>query len=233
VKPGRLCDVLLSTPGVTVLAAQVAGLRRASGSAGWEALDGDGHVLASAPVVVLAAAAGVPGLLARSGLPTIADMGVIAGQISLLPAHALHDGGPRCVVSGEGYLLPAQDGWCVAGSTYVHDTLQAEVSADGHAANVARVQALAPGLMGSLDPASLSGWAGWRAVLPGRLPAIGRWPGAEGLWLATGYASRGLTWSALAGDVIAAALSGEPQPVAADLLAAVSPARLAVVQATV
>lgn len=227
VKPGRLCEVLLSTPGITVQPAQVASLRRTGDGSAWEALALDGRVLASAPVVVLAAAAGVPGLLARSGLPAVVGMGAIAGQISLLPAQALTGGGPRCVVSGEGYLLPAEAGWCVAGSTYVHDAAQAKVTTDGHAANVARVQALVPGLAGNLDPAGLRGWAGWRAVLPGRLPAIGPWPGADGLWLATGYASRGLTWSALAGDVIAAALSGEPQPVAADLLGAVSPARVA------
>ena len=69
----------------------------------------------------------------------------------------------------------------------------------------------------------LPGWAGWRAVLPGRLPAIGPLAHAPGLWLATGYASRGLSWSALGGDLIAAWLCGEPLPLELDLIAQIAP----------
>ncbi|MNV93472.1 bifunctional tRNA (mnm(5)s(2)U34)-methyltransferase/FAD-dependent cmnm(5)s(2)U34 oxidoreductase [compost metagenome] len=69
----------------------------------------------------------------------------------------------------------------------------------------------------------MPGWAGWRAVLPGRLPAVGELSHAPGLWLAVGYASRGLSWSALMGDVIAARLMGEPSPLESDLAQLISP----------
>lgn len=72
-------------------------------------------------------------------------------------------------------------------------------------------------------PDDLAGWAGWRAVLPGRLPAIGAVPDRPGLWMATGYASRGLSWSALAGDLISAALFGEPSPLETGLQHAIAP----------
>ena len=68
-----------------------------------------------------------------------------------------------------------------------------------------------------------AGWSGTRAVIRGRLPAFGPIRHAPGLWLACGYASHGLTWSALAGDVIAAMLEGEPVPLERDLLQAVAP----------
>ena len=38
-----------------------------------------------------------------------------------------------------------------------------------------------------------------------------------GLWMAAGYASRGLSWSALMGDLIGARLMGEPSPLERDL----------------
>ena len=87
----------------------------------------------------------------------------------------------------------------------------------------------AAGLLGAVGPAwnaltpgSLPGWAGWRAVLPGRLPAVGNWP-MPGLWMAAGYASRGLSWSALMGDLIGARLMGEPSPLERDLAGLVTP----------
>ncbi len=73
------------------------------------------------------------------------------------------------------------------------------------------------------DAPVFSGWAGSRAVIRGRLPAFGPLRHAPGLWLACGYASHGLTWSALAGDVIAAMLNTEPVPLERDLLQAVAP----------
>lgn len=76
---------------------------------------------------------------------------------------------------------------------------------------------------GSEAQAVFSGWSGSRAVIRGRLPAFGPVPDKPGLWLACGYASHGLTWSALAGDVIAAMLNAEPVPLEYDLLQAVAP----------
>ncbi|AHG63087.1 FAD-dependent oxidoreductase [Advenella mimigardefordensis] len=73
------------------------------------------------------------------------------------------------------------------------------------------------------DAPLFTGWAGSRAVIRGRLPAFGPVRHAPGLWLACGYASHGLTWSALAGDVIAAMLNAEPLPLERDLLQAVAP----------
>ena len=70
------------------------------------------------------------------------------------------------------------------------------------------------------QPARLGGW---RAVLPGRLPAVGNSAHAPGLWMAAGYASRGLSWSALMGDLIGARLMGEPSPLERDLAGLVTP----------
>jgi tRNA 5-methylaminomethyl-2-thiouridine biosynthesis bifunctional protein len=227
VQPGRLIEALLATPGVTVLPGTAARVERAG--QGWSLRDAAGAELAQADTVILANAAGAQGLLSASGLleplPRVAQMHALAGEVTRVPAAALA-GGPRCIVGGEGYLLPDTGEGCVAGSTYVHGASEARIGEEGQRVTLDK----AAGLLGSrhpefdaLVPGALPGWAGWRAVLPGRLPAVGELPHAPGLWLAVGYASRGLSWSALMGDVIAASLQGEPSPLETDLARLVAP----------
>ena len=194
-----------------------------------KALDAAGAELAQADTVILANAAGAQGVLAASGLleplPRLAQMHALAGEVTLVPAAALA-GGPRCIVGGEGYLLPDTGAGCVAGSTYVHGAAEARVSAEGQRVTLDKAAGLlgsVPAAFQALQPGSLPGWAGWRAVLPGRLPAVGELPQAPGLWLAVGYASRGLSWSALMGDLIGARLQGEPAPLETDLARLVAP----------
>lgn len=227
VQPGRLIEALLATPGVTVQPGAAARVERAG--QGWRVLDAAGAELAQADTVILANAAGAQGVLAASGLleplPRVAQMHALAGEVTLVPAAALA-GGPRCIVGGEGYLLPDTGAGCVAGSTYVHGAAEARVSAEGQRVTLDKAAGLlgsVPAAFQALEPGSLPGWAGWRAVLPGRLPAVGELPQAPGLWLAVGYASRGLSWSALMGDLIGARLQGEPAPLETDLARLVAP----------
>jgi tRNA 5-methylaminomethyl-2-thiouridine biosynthesis bifunctional protein len=228
VRPDRLVAALLSRLGIVRRAGAAASIRQTGGL--WQACDAQGAVLAEAGQVVLACAAQAPALLRAAGLldplPRLAQMHALAGEVTQAPASALR-GGPRCIVGGEGYLLPEVEGWCVAGSTYAHGAERTEVGAAGQRVNLDK----AAGLLGAdagrvlreLPAGGLPGWAGWRAVLPGRLPAVGPLAHARGVWLATGYASRGLSWSALAGDLIAAWLCGEPLPLETDLIAQVLP----------
>lgn len=275
VRPQVLIDALLATPGITRMTGHAARLTPEGGD--WRVdivpapvpetvTPKPAPASITATVVVLASAFDTPALLARSGLldacPGMQQMHRLAGQVTFLPAAEVL-GGPRCIVGGEGYLLPAVEGYCVAGSTYEHGAAATAVSPEGYATNVAkaarllglqRIDGVLPpawaaaagsaqvsaatrsGLAeGSItlpatwaagapsDAAMPPGWAGWRAVLPGRLPAIGPLEDAPGLFVATGYASRGLTWSALAGDIIAARLCGEPAPLERDLTAVIAP----------
>ncbi|MGS1007424.1 tRNA (5-methylaminomethyl-2-thiouridine)(34)-methyltransferase MnmD [Achromobacter anxifer] len=226
-RPDLLIEALLATEGVTLLPGRAARVERAG--SGWSVRDAAGAELARADTVVLANAFGARAVLADSGLldrlPRVGQMHALAGEVTLVPAQALR-GGPRCIVGGEGYLLPDVGSGCVAGSTYVHGAAEARTGAEGQRVTLDK----AAGLLGggfpefdSLEPGSLPGWAGWRAVLPGRLPAVGELPQAPGVWLAVGYASRGLSWSALMGDLIAARLTGEPSPLETDLAQLISP----------
>jgi len=89
----------------------------------------------------------------------------------------------------------------------------------------------------------LGGRVGWRATAADRLPLVGavplkaeaiagalpdqprHWPRVPGLFVASGFGSRGLTWAPLAGRLIAAWIADAPYPVEADVVDALDPAR--------
>ena len=236
IRPGRLVEALLTHPGIEVQGCHVG---RVSGGPGqWQLLGMEGQPLMSVSNVVMANAAGVVPLLRASGfleLPVrLTQMQAIAGQISYFDATRFSTSA-RCILDGEGYWLPPVDGLHIGGGTYDLEASQAQVTPEGHAQVVDKVCAVlgidsaGPGSGASagteraeLVAAIAGGWAGWRAVVPGRLPVIGELPGCQGVWLACAYGSRGLTWSALAGEVVAATLNDEPLPLERDLLRAIA-----------
>jgi tRNA 5-methylaminomethyl-2-thiouridine biosynthesis bifunctional protein len=146
------------------------------------------------------------------------------------------------VLAGAGHLIPAADGAAVVGATYDFDDESAAPREEDHAGNLERLERLLPGAAARLNVATLAGSVGFRCVAPDRLPLIGALPDAgaahpggagrelprlPGLYGAFGYASRGLTWAALGGELIASAVEGEPLPLERDLADAIDPARFA------
>lgn len=121
-------------------------------------------------------------------------------------------------------MLPPVQGRCVLGGSYLNDADSAEAVALARQDNLERgAQLLNITLPASARAQSLlAGWGGQRAVVPDRFPAVGPVSGSAGLWVATGYASRGLTWASLAGDLIAAPLTNEPLPLENDIIAKIS-----------
>lgn len=221
VMPQYLIHALLSHAAIRTQARRACRLRHAGGA--WEALDENGESLGEADTIVLAgggqALHRLSGLDGLPDLPKVSGLRLLAGQVSYF------DGPPeteaRAIVSGEGYWLPRAQGLTVGGSTYLADAQEAAVTARGEQDILAKLALL------SQDACKLrsrsSGWAGWRAALSDRLPVIGRIDAAPGIWMACGYGSRGLTWSALAGDIMAAHLYGEPLPLERELLKKIAP----------
>ena len=68
-------------------------------------------------------------------------------------------------------------------------------------------------------------WAGFRAATPDGMPLIGELPGQPGLYAFTGLGSRGLVWSPLGAEILAARLCGDPIPVENELASAIDPRR--------
>jgi tRNA 5-methylaminomethyl-2-thiouridine biosynthesis bifunctional protein len=74
-------------------------------------------------------------------------------------------------------------------------------------------------ILHNIDLEKTSSWAAIRMALPDRLPAVGEFahPEFKGLNVCTGMGARGISWSVLCGELLAAHLNHEPLPMAASL----------------
>lgn len=238
----RWCRALLTSHSIAVCRADVGSIAAAEG--GWRVLNAHGQELASAPVVIVAAALESPTLLGGAHARVRAVRGRIA---SLQP-----DGweGLRAPVTGDGYLLRDPDGGVSVGATYEVEIdsafadagLSRERALQGNLARVPRLLASPP------QPSAIGSFEGVRCVAHDRMPLAGLMhdeiamraaaeqlrgahladlPRRAGLTACFALGSRGLTLAPLLAETIAAQVEGEPLPIERDLAATVDPARFA------
>ncbi|HUH40643.1 MAG TPA: FAD-dependent 5-carboxymethylaminomethyl-2-thiouridine(34) oxidoreductase MnmC, partial [Castellaniella sp.] len=227
VRPAILIPALLAHPGIQRHGARIMQLSFAAES--WHLRTDDGAV-AQADAIVLANASGAAALLetcqALGPFPKLRTAEPLAGQVSLfrVPPDAPGADVPRCILAGKGYCLPPRMGWGIAGSTYRSGVATSEADAQGHRLIQAQLAGWLPeASVPWLGRGAPEGWAGWRLATRDHLPIMGAVPGQPNLWLACAYGSRGLSWSALAGEVIAAQWAQEPVPLERELLARIGP----------
>ena len=171
--------------------------------------------LPEAPLVILANSTEAPKLCPLSHL----RLRRVRGQLTYVPADAFEP--PRVVVLRGGMVLPPIDGACVVGATYDLEDQDAAVREDSHAGNLERLR----NILGVEVRGKTEGRVSFRAVTPDRLPVVGKM--RDGVYGAFAYGSRGIIWSALAAEIIAAELEGEPLPVEGKLADALAPQRFA------
>jgi tRNA 5-methylaminomethyl-2-thiouridine biosynthesis bifunctional protein len=88
-----------------------------------------------------------------------------------------------------------------------------------HAINLKKLQALLPvaaqALGAQFDNGQVGAWQGTRCITHDRLPLVGPLEVAPdpSLWLCAGMGARGLSFSALCAEILAAWLGGEPLPI--------------------
>src|SRR5207253_5679032 len=96
---------------------------------------------------------------------------------------------------------------------------ESAVREEDHAGNIERLR----GILGVEVRTPVEGRVAFRAVTHDRLPVVGKI--ADGVYGAFAYGSRGLVWAALAAELIACELEGEPLPLEGTLVNAMDPAR--------
>lgn len=171
--------------------------------------------LPDAPVVILANSAEAPKL---QPVPHL-RLRQVRGQLTHVSADAIE--APRVVVLRGGMVLPAVEGVCVVGASYdlEDDDPQPRAASDaGNLERLGRILGVDANFSDNLDHR-----VAFRAVAPDRLPVVGKI--ADGVYGAFAYGSRGLIWAALAAELIAAELEGEPLPLEGKLVDAIHPAR--------
>ena len=234
IKPARLVNAWISTPGIT-WCGNARATRLQPGPMGWEVLDASGAMLGQGEVVVLAAAHASQELAAtvnQTPLTLQALRGQISWGLHKDIEHALGTDGqtancavclPDLPVNGHGGLLPAVPGpdglrW-IMGASYERDCNTPVIKPQDHDQNLARLRRLLPQAAGlladSFKAETVHAWAGVRCATPGRLPTLGRIAatrsGAE-VWICTGMGSRGLSFAGLCAELLASYLHGEPLP---------------------
>ena len=228
IKPAALVRAWLATPGVTWRGnAQVAQLRPTASTdlQGWQVVDAAGNLLAEAHLVVLAAGFASQALAASASANPLAVQ-PIRGQISW-GLHAGHEPTlklPGFPVNGHGGFLsaiPSATGaFWLMGATYQRDESLPKTHQQDNDENFRRLEVLLPKVASVLadqfNAPQNQAWAGIRCATPNRLPLLDQLVSTESkapLWVCTGLGSRGLTFAALCGELLAAQLHGEPLPV--------------------
>jgi tRNA 5-methylaminomethyl-2-thiouridine biosynthesis bifunctional protein len=213
----------------------VTALRKQGGL--WEVLGSNQQVLCTAEHVVLANACGALELLNtcqqdQVELAThVAHLPAMHGMRGLL-SWAKHTRPPEGVypphpVNGSGSIVPdvPMDGgsaWFM-GSSYQPANQTERSDQANHDINYAHLQQLLPQLAKHLSADfstyQVHCWKGTRCVTSDRLPAVG--PVEAGpnpsLWMCAGLGSRGLSFSVLCAELLAARWGAEPLPVPAHL----------------
>ena len=183
---------------------------------GWRLLGADGKALVEADAVVVANAYDAADLLPLEKLQGV------RGQINIVPRGHL----PKLdrVIAREGYVSPSPDGRIVVGATYEYDVDPGSAllaSSQGDAENLRRLEAILPGVVAGDMPGRVS----IRAVMPDRFPLLGPVLELPNVFIAVGYASRGVVWAGLLGETLASIICDEPRPLERDLLRAMDPWR--------
>jgi tRNA 5-methylaminomethyl-2-thiouridine biosynthesis bifunctional protein len=174
------------------------------------------EMISGSKTTILATASGALHPIAHARLRRV------RGQLTYLPADRLE--APHTVVLRGGMVLPPVDGLCVVGASFdVEDDDPApRVSSDE--GNLERLGKILPAFSLS-DLSSLKSRVAFRTVASDRLPLAGKI--GENVYGLLALGSRGLIWSSLGAELIAAELDGEPLPLEADLVDALHPARFA------
>jgi len=219
VAPGSLCRAWLDHPLIS-LRAGCAVARVQAVASGWQVLDDGGGILVEADAVVLANACDALTLALDPAWPLYP----VRGQITRLPPGSLPE--IQRVIAREGYVAPGAT-QLIVGATYENDDDDTAPRVASDLANLARLEAMLPGATGRFSAEAVSGRASLRATLPDRLPMVGAVDGQPGLFVAAGYASRGVTWAGLLGEALADCMTRQPLPLEAGLMRAIAPGRYA------
>ncbi len=170
------------------------------------------------------------------------------GQITLIPNESCNTN-PVKVVCADAYITPSTTDKIVLGASFISGETNIDIRPQEHEDNIAKIQKIIP-TFNIQNTNHLDGRAAIRAVSSDRLPIVGpvasqeefdidfknaalgsvrnKYPMPQylkGLYLATGFGSRGLTWIPLCMESLASTLNNEPNPLGKNLRDAIHPNR--------
>lgn len=210
----------------------------------WQVQSNNGKTR-QAPVVIIASAKDALDFEQANHLPIKS----IRGQITYIPEGTVK-ASLKTVVCAEGYISPAQAGVFCTGATFnLKDTETAPRISD-HQTNLNNLREHVPAFETNAHAADLAGRVAFRCSLPDYLPCVGALPLVDtlvedfaplrknaragittagsywrGLYLNIGHGARGLAYTPVCAELLAAQINHEPIPIPRELANALNPAR--------
>ena len=211
----------------------------------WHTYNEEGSEIASAEVVILANAFSANNLT-QTNWCTLHPK---RGQLTLIPS-CKNSIDPKKIICADAYITPSVDNYHVVGATFITGDTKTDLRTSEHQDNITKLKKIIP----YFTPPKLNeldGRAAIRAVSSDRLPIVG--PVAnktdfdtifkqaalgstkqlyptpnylDGLYLATGFGSRGMAWIPLCAEALACQINNEPSPLSQPLLSAIHPKRI-------
>jgi tRNA 5-methylaminomethyl-2-thiouridine biosynthesis bifunctional protein len=244
-QPTDWCNHLLSQRGITVKTQSTAvTLEHRDGL--WQCRNAQGELLDESPVVIVANSLSARALAQTAQLPLQA----VGGQISGMASSPL-SAGLKTVICHDGYLTPVlPDGLHCLGATFHPGDESTHVTTEDHEENRRQLHEVLPALADSLpETATWTGRKSLRCQSADYLPLLGPVTAIEdfqsnyaglrngkvqdypplnalpGLYVNLAHGSKGFTQAALAAEILASEISGEPAPVSRKVLDALHPLR--------
>jgi tRNA 5-methylaminomethyl-2-thiouridine biosynthesis bifunctional protein len=202
----------------------------------WQCIDAEGELIAQAPLLVLANAYDAQALINSVMLSPQAaphpylPATALRGQVTIGPMRALsaqmQKSLPHFPVNGHGSLichLQSSETYWMVGSSFQRNDFDLQIRHEDQISSMQQWAELMPAwqdeILNQIDLEQTTAWAAIRMALPDRLPAVGAFshPELKGLTVCTGLGARGISWSVLCGELLAAQVSHEPLPMAASL----------------
>lgn len=187
----------------------------------WMLLGSDDQVIAQADMVVIAASNQSAELLNTISDTPKLNFQAVRGQVTYGNLNQIQ--ASTHPINGGGSYIETNTEWLI-GATYDRDNLNLEASIRDQVDNFERLENLVPDIAVQLKPTFERGlvknWVGIRCATTDRLPIVGEV--AQGLWVCTAMASRGLTFAPLCAELLAAQCQGEALPLKPRLVRALS-----------
>ena len=246
IDPRKLCAYLVDHPHIKVsYNVDVHEINRDQD--GWR-ISSSKEDIARVLVVVIATAKDAGHFQLSNHLP----IKTIRGQVTYLPANSINSS-LNTVICAEGYISPAQDSIFCTGATFNLKDPERALRASDHQTNLDNLREHLPALEVNADIHNLHGRVAFRCSLPDYLPAVGPLPHIEkmitdfaplrknaragitcggsywpGLYINIGHGARGLAYTPLCAELLAAQICDEPIPLAYELANTLHPARFVI-----
>lgn len=243
IDPRKLCAHLVDHPNIQVeYDFQVNQLKCIENN--WQVQSDKGETQ-HASVVIIASAKDALSFEQANHLPIKS----IRGQVTCIPERTVK-ASLKTVVCAEGYISPAQAGVFCTGATFNLKDTETATRISDHQTNLDNLREHLPAFDVDANAADLAGRVAFRCSLPDYLPCVGALPLVDqlvedfaplrknaragivssgsywrGLYINIGHGARGLAYTPVCAELLAAQINHEPIPMPRELANALNPAR--------